>query len=584
MNTLESFFNTDITNIEACHLTLNTKYQNLEIVNYLAQCLKLTTYIAYDNAVNAMLAFSAYDSKAKPDAANVVFGTHHQLINALASARITQTWNWQVVVIQDMSISGAAVMAWHLSRLTQQQPFGRYYLLAINYQPLSVTKTVAITHFNHLAHEVWQACRQNPQTAVIVANHIEIDILWQELQTQNSYHDKNHGFKVLILTEEATFSDIENLAKSEQMWLLLTTINLERTVIREIFPNVSILDSVANRYQLVETAVSNLDNSEARIYDKLYPVATSNTEYWLQTPSAKANQKSLVFEVVKLAKVGIFALDVVPHPEIYQAYEKARCLRLIQDPVETEIYLWCQKMPLSTQNAILFYKLKYYRTRHLLVYLLVICTIEAYGYGLYRFPKKNTDTDIVTYVESYNKIYAYLVKKFAGFSDVDTIINIWTQILATCNPFYITFVQNFCRTNYLNFKQFKNIIDLTQRCLNVYHMLRNADDVQIAYRKTNLRKVGSKISKNLYTHIITTHHDLLVTINYDIMYGFVAETRDKIFYRVDENSVHKMNLLQSRPYLKLVDTAKINFRGRVDRVANVIHALADIDNQTDDII
>ena len=114
------------------------------------------------------------------------------------------------------------------------------------------------------------------------------------------------------------------------------------------------------------------------------------------------------------------------------------------------------------------------------------------GSGLFYWPKKKNE-DISNYSMRKDEFIQKIEDNFIGYSDIDTIFNIWTEICRSINPFYLTDLHIFCKCHMLNFKHFQNAVDLLKICLFSHNSLsirHNLNILKSNFPKINLKNLG----------------------------------------------------------------------------------------------
>ena len=503
--------------------------------------------------------------------------------------------------------------------------------------PLSASKSLNIA----LRHSSTPGTIASPvrMIFVLLANRVEMDYVSMEF---NKICETDHSVKLTCIHNEV---DVNHLLEFfERMYrepderneprihvVITTDIIKQSFVIPHSSGKILILDTISHALDVFSLG----EESSTVIFDN----TVLQNRFWTQNPSTITKNTSLCRDILRMERLSLDSesvlswmpiidptidsklemikpKDFIKEPE--EDFDLLANLSLIHTPINDHLYRFCETFPLGIQNTALFYIiLKNASVHNLFVSLAVLCTLECYGYGLYSLPKKLQHNDTVSFADEYHKIHCEIEAVFAGYSDLDTIINIWIKMTLTINPFYITELREFCRGHKLNFKQFKNIVYLLQKCLAVYNRYKLQDDPIIYYGayldilKTNpkiLLKSGSKsnrrqfrtktlssqkvysvsseikdevmrsISPNLgkyfYNLMMQTHQDRIIKITCDLVLGLVA-IDSKHAYKIDEHSIHNMILSEddTKTYIRLVDTEKINFKGRISRVINVLHAI-----------
>ena len=251
--------------------------------------------------------------------------------------------------------------------------------------------------------------------------------------------------------------------------------------------------------------------------------------------------------------------------------------------IVTDMVDFCSEFPLSIRKSAMLYHLKNNNEQNVFIYLATICTLNCYGSGLYYSPKKNKGEDHLTYDARRLAAKQIFDTKFAGYSDVDTIFNIWIEMCSAINPFYITDLRAYCRENQLCFRRFKETVVLLKQCviisnrlgLRAYHNVRTFE-----------RPRAEDLGKTFYHLLSLTHQDYVTTVHYNFT-GDVTALCSSLQHKIDNRSIHLMELGNNmrQVYYSLVRTQRTTKKGHVLRIINVLHTIPqdDIDEDTPSI-
>lgn len=234
---------------------------------------------------------------------------------------------------------------------------------------------------------------------------------------------------------------------------------------------------------------------------------------------------------------------------------------------------FCSEFPLSIRKSAILYHLKQLDDPNIFLYLAVICTLNCYGSGIFVWPKKLDSDDNFTYSLKYNDTLQKLEDEFAGYSDVDTIFNIWIKICSTINPFYIPDLRSFCVSHNLNFRRFKETINLLKQCIIIGN--RNNIALYVQHNVNTFSKPNvNDLNKMFYYLLKLTHDDYKTTIRFNSSGDAVAICCG-VEHRIDNKTVNKMNLGNNtnKIYYSLVRTQRKNKKGIV-RIVSVLHGIS----------
>jgi len=239
--------------------------------------------------------------------------------------------------------------------------------------------------------------------------------------------------------------------------------------------------------------------------------------------------------------------------------------------ITNSAYYFCMSLPLPLRKAAMIYHLVETKNSHILFYLVTICTLCCYGQGIFSWPKKINAEDHLYYSMRLDDTLTELEHNFAGYSDVDTIFNIWIKIFQEINPFYITNLKAFCKKYHLRFQKFKEVIFLLKDCLTI-----------ASHKKINLdipKNIGKmtfpdpvELSYTFYHLLSITHQDYEASVVYNHQ-GCVAIMNDQE-YRIDNRSVHLMDVgnCMYQIYYALVLSEK-QVKKETIKIIHVLHTI-----------
>lgn len=242
----------------------------------------------------------------------------------------------------------------------------------------------------------------------------------------------------------------------------------------------------------------------------------------------------------------------------------------------TDMGNFCYEFPIDIRKAAIIYHLYKLGNTNIFLYMAVICTLNCYGSGFFVWPKKKPNEDALAHSMRCDDVVDQFEKKFGGYSDIDTLFRIWAQMFLTMNPFYITDLKFFCQKNQLNFKCFKDAIQLLKKCIIIVN--------KYFYYNTNFIKSSlidyEELSNTFYSLLSQTHSDYETTIVHKSNGNTVAICNG-IEYKIDRKAIHLMNVGNSskKIYYSLVQTHKCTKKGTI-RIINVLHAIIDESDTT----
>lgn len=247
----------------------------------------------------------------------------------------------------------------------------------------------------------------------------------------------------------------------------------------------------------------------------------------------------------------------------------------------TDMGDFCSEFPLGIRKSAMLYHLREMDDPNIFLHLAVICTLTCYGSGIFYWPRKNPGEDLMSYSMRKDDAIQMFEDKFAGYSDIDTIFNIWITICSAINPFYITNLRKFCKDNQLNFRRFKEIVMFLKQCVfigNKQHISLNAK------LKTDISDISdinrSDLSKTFYYLLGLTHLDYVTTIKISNRGTIVAECGG-LPHSINNHSINKMNVGNNphQIYYSLIRTQRTTKKG-IMRIINVMHTIPMVDDDT----
>lgn len=232
---------------------------------------------------------------------------------------------------------------------------------------------------------------------------------------------------------------------------------------------------------------------------------------------------------------------------------------------------FCSEFPLGIRNSTMLYHLMEIAQENIFLYLAVICTLNCCLTTLYQPPKKTGNETKTSYTVRKEFLKNRFQKKYAGYSDIDTLFNIWIDICSKINPFYLKNLRLYCIENHLNFRKFREITLLLKRCVHIC----NDFKIRINRNLTPFAVPSSEeLGKTFYNLLAITHQDCLTSVHYNFHGNIVADC-DGSQYKVDNKSVHTMVLgdNMAQEYYALVRTERTAKKGNIFRIINILHSI-----------
>ena len=213
--------------------------------------------------------------------------------------------------------------------------------------------------------------------------------------------------------------------------------------------------------------------------------------------------------------------------------------------------------------------------RNIFFYIAVICTINCYGSGILHLPHKNNGEDSTVFHNKFQNIRTYIKNKFGGYSDVDTIFNIWVDLCNKTNPFYLTDVRNYCKENYLNFRKMKEICILCKECVTIANKngLFSFFDKNYPIKHQPDKKVFSHV---FYLLLQKTHRDYALSIdNLGNNIRAICCGQDHIIDNRSINNMYYGSSVRTNPSYALVRTERMTKQKTRIRLIHIVHGIPD---------
>lgn len=213
---------------------------------------------------------------------------------------------------------------------------------------------------------------------------------------------------------------------------------------------------------------------------------------------------------------------------------------------------------------------------NIFVFLALLCSLECYGNGLFFWPKKIPNEDFMSYSMRHDDILIEFEKKYGGYSDISTIINVWIDICKNIDPLNFKNLKKFCIDNHLNYKHFRDASLLLKKCIfsgNKSRIKINANYDKQTIINSDVTELGNKF----YNLLKITHQGYETIITKSSSGQIIANCCNQE-YRIDNKSIHTMHIgnRHDKIYYSLVKTQKKTTKG-VIQIVNVLHAIPDND-------
>jgi HrpA-like RNA helicase len=326
--------------------------------------------------------------------------------------------------------------------------------------------------------------------------------------------------------------------------------------------------------------MNNIDVTNAGIYIALQ--SEENYSKFSENVLPEMTYISLDNDILKLIKFRLDPVSVmassVPKNKIIIRINHLRNLGLIDSAGLTKMGFFCCEIPLEIRKAAMFYHALCLKSSDQFLYLAVICTLNCYGSGIFSWPNCYRNDDKMLYSIQRDSIMQHFEDKYGGYSDVDTILNVWTEICSHINPFNFLDLKCYCKYNSLNYKQFKETILLLKKCFLACKKM----GIRLYYDHKSFKRPNIREFGNTFYYLSSlTQSECETTIYYNY-HGKLIATCNGHHYKIDNRSIHRMILGNDKHkiYYSLVRTRKNTIRGIVS-IINVLHAKPDNDDDCD---
>lgn len=231
--------------------------------------------------------------------------------------------------------------------------------------------------------------------------------------------------------------------------------------------------------------------------------------------------------------------------------------------------MFCSHFPLDIRKSAIVYHICESRDPDLFMYLCIICTVSCFGSGIFYFPKRKQDQSYLEHGFQNEEILNDIREKYEGYSDIDTIINVWVHMLQNINIFYLTDVKKYCQINHLNFKRIKDSILLLKKCITICKNM----GIIINYHFESFYKPPIKILSFNFFHLLSmTHQEYITTMTQS--YGKTIILCCNLEHKIYNRHIHTMKLKPNQIYYSLVRSQNSSHNKSV-RFINVIHGISE---------
>lgn len=176
--------------------------------------------------------------------------------------------------------------------------------------------------------------------------------------------------------------------------------------------------------------------------------------------------------IMEIMNAGIRPIDLLTHvsgQQILDAIELLIYLQLVdkRNRTPTEAGRFVTSFPLSVQNATVLWRWKE-KDLPMFPAIVVMSLIDSYGPSYMYYPRREpdqTNSDYRSFIERHTKQY---FDRFIGYSDLDTLINIWTDLMESIDGPYgkSDKVVKWSRDNSMNNKKIREVLNIIHQSLH----------------------------------------------------------------------------------------------------------------------
>ncbi|ANB50796.1 putative ATP-dependent helicase [Powai lake megavirus] len=344
---------------------------------------------------------------------------------------------------------------------------------------------------------------------------------------------------------------------------------------------------VANNKELSYQSKNNCVIIQHALKSNGIYVAMTNSDTYHKLPkyiSPEINPKDIMNLISMMSNYN----DILSWFNTNTVNETLKKLQLIgicnNDNNLTAMGKFCQKFPLEINNSVFIYRLNEKIQANIAIYICVLCTIQLYGSGLFIWPKKSNNEDVLCHTMRIDDMISWIENKYAGYSDVDTIFNIWTDAFKSCNLLSLFDMRRYCDINGLNFHLFKRIIHLVRDCIQAN--IDNNLGLNISFDNQNFI-IPSKqdFSLTFFEILQQSHSDCEARVVHNFRVGKSHVYCGNEIFRIDNRCIHTMDTANDDQKIYYI-LSRNNYtanKGQDINVVNIMHSIPSIneDNSVD---
>ena len=404
----------------------------------------------------------------------------------------------------------------------------------------SISKVMEFYKKNHPGHYL-----------IFSPGRYEAEFMYYELlhelkKENNNSNDKLSVFMIKDDTNVSSIMDIISKTQRNTKCIIITTSICEISI---TFPGISVvIDTMTDRY--IPSALDMLENKFIRHISKNRSIErmgrTGRTCNGIYVPMMNSRQYSSLEN--ELTEIHDYSQSIIlmqsNNIDIQKVYDFPDTVEYISFLTANKIYdsggnidkllleiVKYTDLPMRFQLIIwklLSSKIFSYSAYHLLILIILM----YYGNGIIILPKKKKNEDIIKYRKRVDIIKSDIMKKYCGYSDVDTIIKILVDMTHGGHSENALKLKKYCQVNYLSYR----------RISHMYTMFNNLKLNKIFRNKLNMPEdvIDEEISSEFFELLEKIYTDTRVNTSVSIT-GNIVGSINKKYYRFEKYAFNKLD-------------------------------------------
>lgn len=428
---------------------------------------------------------------------------------------------------------------------------------------------------------------------IFAPGRYEAEFMYSELMHEMK-KEFNHAekYSIYLIKDETIVSTIiDILAKTNQRTtkcIIITTNICEMSI---TFPNISlVIDTMTDRY--IPSTLDMLENKFIRHISKNRSIErmgrTGRTCDGTYVPIMNSKQYANLED--ELTEIHDYSQSIVlmksNHLNVESVYDFPDVTDYLNFLTNNKIYdsggdvdkLFLEiirNTELSMRFQLIIWKMLQTKIFNYCPYhLLLLTVLTYYGNGIIILPKKRKTESLLEYRNRIDMIKTNIMKKYGGYSDVDTIINICIDITNTNSDQNNSVLKKYCHLNYLSYRRLSHAFSAYNN-LKLNKIFRNKLIVPADV-------IDDEISSEFFELLDKTYTDVRVSTSVSIT-GNVVGAIQKRYYRFEKYAFNKLDF-DSVGYRLIYPllTQQKHYGGRDVNIITVVHS-SKLSELSDDI-